>query len=124
MNPIADAPPQNGVLRYFTTQDESLMERLQKKAPEARFVKAFNSIGSAVMVDPKFPATPTMFICGNHAGAKKQVGEVLTKFGWESADMGMVESARPIEALCILWCVPGMLRNDWAHALRYMHPST
>jgi predicted dinucleotide-binding enzyme len=77
-NPIADAPPQNGVLRYFTTQDESLMERLQKKAPLAHFVKAFNSVGNAFMVNPKFPLPPTMFICGNDAGAKQQTTEILT----------------------------------------------
>jgi hypothetical protein len=122
-NPIADQPPQNGVIRYFTTQDESLMERLQKKAPQARFVKAWNSIGNAFMVNPKFPATPTMFICGNDAGAKQQTTAILTKFGWETADMGMVEAARPIEALCILWCIPGMLRNDWAHAFKLMSPA-
>jgi hypothetical protein len=48
-NPIADTPPQNGVLKYFTSLDESLMERLQKIAPDAHFVKAFNSIGSGLM---------------------------------------------------------------------------
>ena len=44
-NPIADAPPQNGVLKFFTSLDESLMERLQRIAPDAHFVKAFNSVG-------------------------------------------------------------------------------
>ena len=46
-NPIADLPPENGVLRFFTSLDESLMERLQKLVPQAHFVKAFNSVGSA-----------------------------------------------------------------------------
>src|SRR5512140_1854995 len=64
-NPIADAPPQNGVIQYFTGPNDSLMERLQKKAPAAHLVKAFNSVGGALMVNPKLPATPTMFICGN-----------------------------------------------------------
>ena len=41
-NPIADAPPVNGVLRYFTSLEESLMERLQREFPGLRFVKAFN----------------------------------------------------------------------------------
>jgi hypothetical protein len=123
-NPIADAPPQNGVIRYFTTQDESLMERLQNKAPAVHFVKAFNSVGNAFMVNPKFPMTPTMFICGNDAGAKQQTTEILTTFGWEACDMGTVEAARPIESLCILWCIPGMLRNDWAHAFKLMHPAS
>jgi predicted dinucleotide-binding enzyme len=122
-NPIADAPPQNGVLQYFTSQNESLMERLQKVAPATRFVKAFNSVGNALMVHPKLPVPPKMFICGNDANAKAQAGEILTKFGWQPLDMGGVESARPIEALCMLWCVPGMLRNEWMHVIDYVTAS-
>jgi 8-hydroxy-5-deazaflavin:NADPH oxidoreductase len=121
-NPIADERPDNGVIRYFTGANESLMERLQKKAPAARFVKAFNSVGNAFMVNPKFEIAPTMFICGDDAAAKQEVTAVLTKFGWETADMGGVASARPIEALCVLWCIPGMLRNDWAHAFKLLKP--
>lgn len=120
-NPIGDAPPQNGVIQYFTSQNDSLMERLQKKAPQARFVKAFNSMGAAMMVNPKVPGgTPTHFICGNDASAKQQVSEVLTKFGWAAMDMGGVEAARPIESLCVLWCIPGFLRNDWMHVINYV----
>jgi len=51
-NPMADAPPVNGVLKCFTTLDESLMERLQRLAPSANFVKAFNSVGNTLMVNP------------------------------------------------------------------------
>ncbi|HTR56033.1 MAG TPA: NAD(P)-binding domain-containing protein [Kofleriaceae bacterium] len=119
-NPIADAPPQNGVIQYFTKQNESLMERLQKAAPQAKLVKAFNSVGNALMVNPKLPIKPKMFICGNDAGAKQQVTELLGKFGWDALDYGGVESARPIESLCMLWCVPGMLRNDWMHVIDYV----
>jgi predicted dinucleotide-binding enzyme len=121
-NPIADAPPQNGVLKYFTSLEESLMERLQKIAPDAQFVKAFNSIGSALMVNPDFgeDTKPTMFICGNNDDAKKKVYEILEKFGFEVEDMGKVESARAIEPLCILWCIPGFLRNEWSHAFKLL----
>jgi predicted dinucleotide-binding enzyme len=121
-NPIADAPPQNGVLKYFTSLEESLMERLQKIAPDAQFVKAFNSIGSALMVNPEFgdDTKPTMFICGNNDDAKKKVHEILEKFGFEVEDMGKVESARAIEPLCILWCIPGFLRNEWSHAFKLL----
>lgn len=112
-NPIANEPPDHGVIRYFTGANESLMERLQKKAPQAKLVKAFNSIGNAFMVNPKLETTPTMFICGDDAAAKSQATEILTKFGWETADMGGVHSARAIEPLCQLWCLPGMLRGDW-----------
>jgi 8-hydroxy-5-deazaflavin:NADPH oxidoreductase len=120
-NPIAGEPPDNGVIRYFTNANESLMERLQKKAPEANFVKAFNSVGNRMMVNRKIESTPTMFICGNNAGAKQATTELLTKFGWETCDLGGVEAARPIESLCILWCIPGFLRNDWMHAFKLVH---
>jgi 8-hydroxy-5-deazaflavin:NADPH oxidoreductase len=120
-NPIADAPPANGVLKFFTSLDESLMERLQREFPGARFVKAFNSVGSACMVDPKFKGgKPTMFICGNDEAAKKAVVGVLDQFGWETADMGKAEAARAIEPLCMLWCIPGFLRQDWTHAFKLL----
>jgi 8-hydroxy-5-deazaflavin:NADPH oxidoreductase len=120
-NPIADAPPINGVLQYFTSQNESLMERLQKLAPEAHFVKSFSCIGNAFMVNPDFNGVkPTMFICGNHDGAKSQVKTILDQFGFDVADMGAVEAARAIEPLCILWCIPGFLSNSWTHAFRLL----
>ncbi|HEU4446025.1 MAG TPA: NAD(P)-binding domain-containing protein [Nitrososphaeraceae archaeon] len=121
-NPIADAPPQNGVLKFFTSLEESLMERLQKIAPDAQFVKAFNSIGSGLMINPDFRENtkPTMFICGNNDDAKKKVHEILEKFGFEIEDMGKAESARAIEPLCILWCIPGFLRNEWTHAFKLL----
>jgi 8-hydroxy-5-deazaflavin:NADPH oxidoreductase len=74
-NPIADAPPENGVLKYYTDLDQSLMERLQKAFPDAHFVKAYNSVGNARMINPDFPggAKPTMFICGNDDKAKAVV---------------------------------------------------
>lgn len=117
-NPIADAPPDNGVLKFFTNADESLMEQLQNRFPEIHFVKAFNSVGNAYMVDPGFTEKPTMFICGNNDNAKKQVNDILEIFGWEVEDMGKATGARAIEPLCILWCIPGILRGKWNHAFR------
>src|SRR5262249_9432404 len=70
-NPIADVPPTNGVLKFFTNLDESLMERLQSEFAGARFVKAFNSVGNTRMVNPQFTGgKPTMFVCGNDEAAK------------------------------------------------------
>ncbi|MGE0712895.1 MAG: NADPH-dependent F420 reductase [Planctomycetota bacterium] len=120
-NPISDAPPEGGVLRFFTDHSESLMERLQRRAPTARFVKAFSCVGSAFMVDPDFGGEqPTMFICGDDAAAKQVVTGILEDFGWETSDMGGAAGARAIEPLCILWCLPGFLRNEWAHAFRLL----
>jgi predicted dinucleotide-binding enzyme len=120
-NPIADEPPVNGVLKFFTSLDDSLMERLQRQAPGANFVKAFSSVGNAFMVDPDFEDTkPTMFICGNDDAAKAEVTSILDEFGWETEDMGPVEAARAIEPLCILWCIPGFARNEWSHAFKLL----
>lgn len=122
-NPIAEAPPVDGVLRFFTSLDDSLMERLQKAHPDVRFVKAFSCVGNALMVDPKLPGgRPTMFIAGNDAEAKKTVTGILDRFGWDTEDMGTAAAARAIEPLCILWCIPGFLRNSWNHALKLVRP--
>jgi len=120
-NPIADTPPVNGVLQYFTPPNESLMERLQKAVPDARFVKAFSCIGNAFMVDPDFNGEkPTMFICGNDEMAKADVRTILEQFGHDVADMGTVEGARAIEPLCILWCIPGFRGGGWNHAFKLL----
>lgn len=120
-NPIADAPPVNGVLKFFTNLDVSLMEQLQREFKQARFVKAFNSVGTALMVNPQLKGgKPTMFICGNDDAAKNTVRGILDQFGWVTADMGKAEAARAIEPLCILWCIPGFLHNDWAHAFKLL----
>ena len=120
-NPIADAPPVNGVLQFFTSPNDSLMERLQKRAPQARFVKAFSCVGNALMVNPEFNGVrPTMFICGNDEGAKRDVTTILDQFGFDVADMGSVEGARAIEPLCILWCIPGFRSNSWTHAFKLL----
>lgn len=120
-NPIADHPHVNGVLKFFTGADESLLERLQNRFAAANFVKAFNSVGSAFMVDPEFAGgPPTMFICGNHDNAKSEVSQIVAQFGWEPVDMGMMQSARSLEQLCVLWCLPGFLRGEWRHAFKLL----
>ena len=117
-NPIADGAPENGVLQFFTDFQESLMEALQERFPEIHFVKAFSCVGNAYMVEPKFTEQPTMFLCGNNDAAKKEVSDVLGKFGWEIEDMGKDTAARAIEPLCMLWCIPGFLQGRWNHAFK------
>lgn len=120
-NPIADAPPVDGVLPFFTGPSESLMEKLQAEFPGAKFVKAFNSVGAPCMVNPQFTGgKPSMFICGNDPLAKHQVQGILDQFGWETEDMGPAAAARAIEPLCILWCIPGFVKNDWRHAFKVL----
>lgn len=119
-NPIADAPPQEGVLVFSSEINKSNMEKLQEIAPGANFVKAFSCVGSAFMVDPDFESKPSMFICGNNQDAKAEVGQILDQFGWEVEDMGSVEAARAIEPLAMLWCIPGIRNNEWSHAFKLL----
>jgi len=123
-NPIAEAPPVNGVLQFFTGPGESLLERLQARVPAAHFVKAFSCVGNALMVDPKLPGgPPTMFICGNDEAAKRQVATLVEQLGWEIEDLGAAEAARAIEPLCMLWCIPGFRQNRWNHAFKLLRAS-
>lgn len=118
-NPIADASPENGVLRYFTGPNDSLLETLQREFPALRFVKAYNSVGHALMVDPAVEGgPPTMYIAGHDAAARDTVATLVRETGWAVADLGGAEAARAIEPLCMLWCIPGFLRGEWAHAFK------
>lgn len=120
-NPIAKLPPENGVLKFFTDINESLMERIQQMVPGAHLVKAFNSVGNAVFYKPEFAGgKPTMFICGNDDEAKMTVTGILDAFGWETEDMGKAEAARAIEPLSMLWCIPGFTKNQWTHAFKIL----
>ena len=120
-NPIKKAPPTDGVLLFFTGPNESLMEQLQALLPEAKLVKAFNSVGNAFMYQPAFPGgKPSMFIAGNDDAAKAIVTNILSSFGWETEDMGKAAAARAIEPLCILWCLPGFTKNEWSHAFKLL----
>lgn len=120
-NPLAETPPVNGVLSYTTGPNQSLAEQIQAAVPRSKVVKAFNSVGNGRMVNPHFEqGTPTMFFCGNDAAAKAQVAEVLRQFGWEPFDCGSITAARAIEPLCMLWCIPGLLRNQWDHAFKML----
>jgi predicted dinucleotide-binding enzyme len=116
-NPLSDQPPVDGVVQFFTGPNTSLLERLQSTHPNIRFVKAFNSVGAARMVNPVYQqGQPTMFYCGNDEAAKQTLAEIVKQFGWQPADMGTAVAARAIEPLCQLWCIPGFRQNIWTHA--------
>jgi predicted dinucleotide-binding enzyme len=118
-NPIDDTQsPRDGVLRFYTEAGDSQLERLQALAPAARLVKAFSCVGAPFMVNPPFSEKPTMFICGDNETARQQVAGIVAQFGWEVEDAGSAAAAGAIEALCILWCIPGFRENRWTHAFR------
>lgn len=121
-NPISGSP-KDGILPYFTGANESLIERLQRAAPDAKLVKFFNSVGAGLMLQPKLAGgTPTMFTCGNDAGAKATATALSKELGWNVEDVGTAAAGHPVEALCQIWCAPGFQRNDWAHAYAVLRP--
>jgi predicted dinucleotide-binding enzyme len=121
-NPVAEPlKVEHGVEEYFTGPNDSLMERLQREVPEGRFVKAFNSVGHHLFVNPDFgEEKPTMFICGNDCDAKEEVSEILDKFGWSVSDMGHARSARAIEPLYMLWCIKAFTTGSNTHFFRFV----
>jgi predicted dinucleotide-binding enzyme len=96
-------------------------EQVQRWLPEAKVVKAFNTVGNPHMFKPNFPGgPPTMFICGNDSAAKKTVTDLLTQFGWETVDLGGIEGSRLLEPMCILWVKYGMMTGTWNHAFKLL----
>jgi len=120
-NPLTDAPPVGGILEYTTGPNQSLGEKVQQLVPNTHVVKAFNSVGAPLMVNPKFEqGTPTMFICGNNPDAKQAVSGLIVQCGWEPYDCGDITASRALEPLCMLWCLPGFQRNEWNHAFKML----
>jgi hypothetical protein len=96
-------------------------EQVQRWLPQSKVVKAFNTVGSAHMVDPKFPGgPPDMFICGDDASAKQVVAGLCKNFGWGVVDVGGIEGARLLEPLCILWVEYGLRTQTWNHAFKLL----
>jgi predicted dinucleotide-binding enzyme len=101
--------------------NDSLGERVQRAAPKARVVKAFNTVGNQFFVDPKFDGgPPTMFIAGNDDSAKREVTEILRTFGWDIADLGGIEASRYLEPICMAWVVYGAGAGNWHHAFKLL----
>ena len=92
-------------------------EALQERLPEAKVVKAFNTVGNTQMVDPQLPGgPPVMFIAGNDEDAVAVVGAILEAFGWRWMNVGGIERSRELESLCILWVAIGSRSGSWSHA--------
>jgi predicted dinucleotide-binding enzyme len=121
-NPIS-GEAKDGIVPYFTAANDSLIQRLQQLAPKAKIVKCFNSVGAHLMVKPALKGgTPAMFICGDDADAKTTTARLLDQLGWHAEDVGTSAAGHAVEALCQLWCAPGFLKNDWAHAFAVLRP--
>jgi 8-hydroxy-5-deazaflavin:NADPH oxidoreductase len=102
---------------------DSAGETVQRLIPEAKVVKAFNIVGNPHFVHPDFPngGPPTMFICGNDEEAKKVVKDnILTKFGWETIDIGGIDGARLLEPLAFLWITYYFRTGTGSHAFKLL----
>jgi 8-hydroxy-5-deazaflavin:NADPH oxidoreductase len=111
----------SGAPQLFVGTTDSLGEQVQRAAPGARVVKAYNTVGNPLMVDPDLPGgPPTMFVAGNDAEAKAKVGDLLRDTGWDVADLGGIESSRWLEAMCMAWVAYGSTSGTWGHAFRLL----
>jgi hypothetical protein len=120
MNPLdfsAGFPPKLSI-----SGEDSLGERVQRALPDAKVVKAFNTIGNPYFVDPAFSeGQPTMLIAGNDEDAKRTVGDVMADFGWPApVDLGEIEGSRELEAICIAWVKIGGARGSWDHGFKLL----
>jgi NADPH-dependent F420 reductase len=109
------APP-----RLSVGHTDSLGEQVQRQLPSAKVVKAFNTVGNALMVHPQLPLAPDMFLCGNDADAKKIVSQICEHFGWVPVDLGGIEAARYLEPMCMVWVIFGFRTNTWGHAFKLL----
>lgn len=108
--------------RLANLEDGSAGQMVQRLAPEARVVKAFNTAGNASYVNPSFEGgPPDMFICGNDDPAKAAVAEILKGFGWGVIDIGGIDASHYLEALCIVWVLHGARSGQWGHAFKMLH---
>ena len=105
----------------FVGHTDSLGEQVQRAVPEARVVKAYNTVGNALMVDPDLPGgPPSMFLGGDSEDAKATVTALLEATGWRAVDLGGIEASRCLEPMCIAWVLHGVRTGTWDHAFRLL----
>lgn len=110
-----------GAPRLAIGHTDSLGEVVQRLLPKARVVKAFNTVGNALMVNPQLPGgPPDMFLCGNDADAKKIVTQICEHFGWGVVDIGGIEGSRYLEPMCMAWVLHGVRTGSWTHAFKLL----
>ena len=111
-----------GAPRLAIGHTDSLGEQIQRSIPNARVVKAFNTVGNPLFFKPDLPGgPPDMFIGGNDADAKKLVSQVCDAFGWGVVDLGGIEASRYLEPMCMAWVVHGVISGTWMHAFKLLH---
>ena len=111
-----------GVPRLGVGHTDSAGEAVQRALPDAKVVKALNCVAASTMVNPAVSGgEPDMFIAGNDADAKQQVGHILQEFGWKGVvDLGGIEASRYLEPLVMIWVIYWQQSNKMSHALKLL----
>lgn len=78
-------------------------EELQKKAPRARVVKAFNTVFARHMDSGRLGDKPlAAFVAGDDVEAKRTVLDLARSIGFDAVDAGPLRNARLLEPLAYL----------------------
>ncbi len=100
-------PVEGGYPRPAATSENSLGQRIQASFPDARVVKALNTMNCRVMVDPSIvPGDHVVFLSGDDAAAKAEVVAILSSFGWrreQVMDLGGIDTAAATEMMMAVW---------------------
>ena len=93
---------------------------VQRWLPGAHVVKAFNTVGAGLMVDPDLPGgPPTMFLAGQDDDAKATAAEIAREFGWEPLDIGGIDRSRHLDSMAVVWILHAM-RHGRGHAFKML----
>lgn len=116
INPVK--PDLSGLEVGLTT---SAAEEIAGWAKGASVFKAFNQTGAANMESPAgYLQKPVMFVCGDDAKTKPKVMQLVQDAGFEAVDAGLLNQARNLEPLAMLWiqlAIKQGLGSDFAYAL-------
>lgn len=108
--------------RFAAELGNSLGEQIQRFIPQAKLVKAFNTVNALTMTNARLQeGQPDLFIAGNDNSAKKWVEELAQKWGWNSCvDIGGIAESFWLETFAMLWIIYGFKNNHWTHAFKLL----
>jgi 8-hydroxy-5-deazaflavin:NADPH oxidoreductase len=108
--------------KFAATPGNSGGEQIQRWLPDAKVVKAFNTINAFVMINPKREeGDPDFFYAGNNEDAKKEVVDIAKKLGWKSfIDFGNISASFWLESLTMVWIDYAFKYNIWSHAFKLL----